>query len=239
MDLHANLIDGEWVEGEAVPNVNPANTGEVVGHYARASAEDAGRAIAAAKAAFPGWSRSGPLERHGVLSKAAAEILARKEELGRLLSREEGKTLAEGIGETVRAAQIFDFFAGECLRLTGEILPSVRPGRRGRDHPRGGRPGRADHAVELPDRDPGLEDRAGARLGQHRRHQAGRPGAGLHLGARRHPEPRRAAEGGAEPRHGQGLGGRPGDPRQRATSARSASPARSAPGGGSPRPRSR
>ncbi len=128
MDLHANLIDGEWVEGEAIPNVNPANTGEVVGHYARASAEDAGRAIAAAKAAFPGWSRSGPLERHGVLSKAAAEILARKEELGRLLAREEGKTLAEGIGETVRAAQIFDFFAGECLRLTGEILPSVRPG---------------------------------------------------------------------------------------------------------------
>ena len=128
MDLHANLIDGEWVEGEAIPNVNPANTAEVVGHYARASAEDAGRAIAAAKAAFPGWSRSGPLERHGVLAKAAAEILARKEELGRLLSREEGKTLAEGIGETVRAAQIFDFFAGECLRLTGEILPSVRPG---------------------------------------------------------------------------------------------------------------
>ena len=63
-----------------------------------------------------------------MLSKAAAEIVARKEELGTLLSREEGKTLAEGIGETVRAAQIFDFFAGECLRLTGEILPSVRPG---------------------------------------------------------------------------------------------------------------
>jgi aldehyde dehydrogenase (NAD+) len=63
-----------------------------------------------------------------VLSKAAAEILARKEELGRLLSREEGKTLAEGIGETARAAQIFDFFAGECLRLSGELLPSVRPG---------------------------------------------------------------------------------------------------------------
>ncbi|MBN9022223.1 MAG: aldehyde dehydrogenase family protein, partial [Rhizobiales bacterium] len=50
------------------------------------------------------------------------------EELGRLLSREEGKTLAEGIGETIRAAQIFDFFAGECLRLAGELLPSTRPG---------------------------------------------------------------------------------------------------------------
>jgi aldehyde dehydrogenase (NAD+) len=128
MTLHCNLIDGEWVKGEAVPNVNPANVKEVVGEYARATAEDAAAAIAAAKAAFPAWSRSGPLERHGVLRKAADEIAARKEELGRLLSREEGKTLAEGIGETVRAAQIFDFFAGECLRLTGETVPSVRPG---------------------------------------------------------------------------------------------------------------
>jgi acyl-CoA reductase-like NAD-dependent aldehyde dehydrogenase len=128
MTLHCNLIDGEWVKGEAVPNVNPANLKEVVGEYARATAEDAAAAIAAAKAAFPAWSRSGPLERHSVLRKAADEITARKEELGRLLSREEGKTLAEGIGETVRAAQIFDFFAGECLRLTGETVPSVRPG---------------------------------------------------------------------------------------------------------------
>jgi acyl-CoA reductase-like NAD-dependent aldehyde dehydrogenase len=128
MTLHQNLIDGAWVGDEAVPNVNPANTSEVIGEYARASVADAEAAIAAAKAAFPAWSRSGPLERHGVLSKAAAEILARKEELGTLLAREEGKTLAEGIGETIRAAQIFDFFAGECLRLSGEILPSVRPG---------------------------------------------------------------------------------------------------------------
>jgi aldehyde dehydrogenase (NAD+) len=128
MTLHCNLIDGEWVKGEAVPNLNPANLKEVVGEYVRATAEDAAAAIAAAKAAFPAWSRSGPLERHGVLRKAADELTARKEELGRLLSREEGKTLAEGIGETVRAAQIFDFFAGECLRLTGEIVPSVRPG---------------------------------------------------------------------------------------------------------------
>ncbi len=128
MDLHSNLIDGEWVGGEAAPNLNPANTAEVVGEYARGTAEDANRAIAAAKAAFPAWSRSGPLQRHEVMKKTAAEILARKDELGRLLSREEGKTLAEGIGETVRAAQIFDFFAGEALRLTGEIVPSVRPG---------------------------------------------------------------------------------------------------------------
>jgi aldehyde dehydrogenase (NAD+) len=128
LELHKNLIAGEWVDGEAIPNINPSNTNEIVGHYARATADDVKRAIAAAKAGFPAWSRSGLLERHAILRKASDEILARKDELGRLLSREEGKTLAEGIGETIRAAQIFDFFAGEVLRLAGETLPSVRPG---------------------------------------------------------------------------------------------------------------
>ena len=127
-ELHRNLIDGEWVGGDAQPNINPSNTDDVVGEYARATRQDALAAVAAAKAAAVSWSRSGLMERHAVLRKAADEIIARKEELGRLLSREEGKTLAEGIGETVRAGQIFDFFAGEALRLTGETVPSVRPG---------------------------------------------------------------------------------------------------------------
>ncbi len=125
--LHRNLIAGEWVDGDSAVNINPSDTNDVVGEYARASANDTLNAIAAAKAAFPKWSRSGLLERHAVLKKTADEILARKDEIGRLLAREEGKTLPEGIGETIRAAQIFDFFAGECLRLTGEIVPSVRP----------------------------------------------------------------------------------------------------------------
>lgn len=127
MTLHANLIDGEWIKGEAIANINPSNTNDVVGDYARASTADAEQAIAAATEAFPAWSRSTPLERHAVLRKASDEILARKEELGTLLAREEGKTLPEGIGETIRAAQVFDFFAGEALRLTGETVPSVRP----------------------------------------------------------------------------------------------------------------
>jgi aldehyde dehydrogenase (NAD+) len=125
--LHQNLIAGEWVGKEGIDNINPSNTGDIVGQYARASKSDANAAIATAKAAFPAWSRSGILERHAILKKAADEILARKDELGRLLAREEGKTLPEGIGETIRAAQVFDFFAGECLRLSGEMLPSVRP----------------------------------------------------------------------------------------------------------------
>lgn len=127
-ELHKNLIDGEWVGGEGVANINPSNTDEVIGHYARASAGDVQHAIAAAKAACPAWSRSGLLERHSILSKTAHEIMARREELGALLSREEGKTLPEGIGEATRAGQIFEFFAGEALRLSGETIPSVRPG---------------------------------------------------------------------------------------------------------------
>ncbi|MGH7291210.1 MAG: aldehyde dehydrogenase family protein, partial [Myxococcota bacterium] len=65
--------------------------------------------------------------RSDALDKIGTEILARKEELGTLLAREEGKTKAEGIGEATRAGQIFKFFAGECLRLSGELVPSVRP----------------------------------------------------------------------------------------------------------------
>lgn len=128
-ELHHNLIAGEWIGGEAEnENINPSNTEEVVGVYARASKADAERAIAAAKAAFPAWSRSGIQQRHDILKKASDEILARKEELGRLLAREEGKTLVEATGEAARAGQIFGFFAGETLRLAGDLIPSVRPG---------------------------------------------------------------------------------------------------------------
>ncbi|WP_312361738.1 aldehyde dehydrogenase family protein [Agrobacterium sp.] len=127
MMFHKNLIAGEWVSGDVSININPSNTDEVVGEYARASAGDMANAIAGAKAALPVWSRSPILERHGILKRTGEEILARREELGRLLAREEGKTLAEALGEVTRAAQIFDFFAGEVLRLSGEVLPSVRP----------------------------------------------------------------------------------------------------------------
>lgn len=124
-----NLIGGQWVAGrDTAPNVNPSNTGDIIGHYARGDASSVDAAVDAARAAFPAWSGASPQLRHDVLEGAAARILARKDELGRLLSREEGKTLPEGIGEVTRAAQIFRFFAGEALRLTGDILQSVRPG---------------------------------------------------------------------------------------------------------------
>jgi aldehyde dehydrogenase (NAD+) len=128
-ELHKNFIGGEWLAGaNATRDVNPSNTNDIVGEYAHADAAQAHAAIAAAKAAAPAWSRSTPQERHDVLKKVSDEILARKEELGELLAREEGKTRPEGIGEVARAGQIFDFFAGEALRLVGEKVASVRPG---------------------------------------------------------------------------------------------------------------
>jgi len=129
MDAAGNYIAGEWIgSSEAAEDINPSNTGDVVGLFARADAKGTERAIAAAKAAFPAWSRGSIQQRHDILKKIGDDILARKDELGRLLAREEGKTLAEGVGETVRAGQIFLFFAAECVRQSGEKIASVRPG---------------------------------------------------------------------------------------------------------------
>jgi len=124
-----NFIEGEWVSAsERAPDINPSNTGDIVGEFSRGTAVDTERAIKAAKQAFPAWARSSIQQRHDILKRIGDEILARKDELGRLLSREEGKTLAEGIAETVRAAQIFLLFSGECLRQSGEKIASVRAG---------------------------------------------------------------------------------------------------------------
>jgi len=126
---HLNLINGEWLAGTTLaPNLNPSNLADVIGEYAQGDAAQLDLAVRAAEAAFPAWSTGGIQARSDALDKIGSEILARREELGTLLSREEGKTRAEGIGEATRAGQIFKFFAGECLRLAGETIPSVRPG---------------------------------------------------------------------------------------------------------------
>jgi alpha-ketoglutaric semialdehyde dehydrogenase len=104
--MFKNLVNGEWREGAGVSrNINPSDTRDIVGEFAQADGQQARQAIAAARAAFPACS-----------------------ELGDLLAREEGKTLPEAIGEVVRAGNIFKFFAGEALRVGGEVVASVRPG---------------------------------------------------------------------------------------------------------------
>lgn len=83
-----NFIAGEWIDGSGITrDINPSNTKDVVGEYAKADKVQTEKAIAAAKAAFPAWSRSTPQERFDALNKISLEILARKEELGRLLAR--------------------------------------------------------------------------------------------------------------------------------------------------------
>src|SRR5437870_2348790 len=129
MQTYDNYISGEWIAGvSATPNRNPSNLADVIGEYAQADAEQAKQAIAAAAKAFPAWATGSIQERANSLDKIGSEILARKDELGRLLSREEGKTLPEGVGEATRRGQICRFFAGEVVRMAGEKLPSVRPG---------------------------------------------------------------------------------------------------------------
>lgn len=126
--LHKNFINGEWLEGvNASENINPSDVTDVVGLYAQADAKQAETAIAAAKAALPGWSNTTPQQRADILETIGVELLARKDEIGRLLAREEGKPLGNGIAETMRAAQIFKFFAQETLRVEGTQLASVRP----------------------------------------------------------------------------------------------------------------
>ncbi|SNT73935.1 aldehyde dehydrogenase family protein [Paracoccus seriniphilus] len=128
-DCKRNLIGGEWVEtGAFSENRNPANPDEVIGLYARAGADDLSRAVAAARAAQPGWAAASPQLRSDVLRRAGDLLLARNDEIGRLLAREEGKTLPEARGEALRAAQLFHFFSGEALRNPGEKLNSIRDG---------------------------------------------------------------------------------------------------------------
>src|SRR5688572_10227891 len=129
MAVFRNLIGGEWVEGaEPFASVNPSDTDDVVGECASASTADVAEAVRAAREAFRVWSQTTTQARSDLLNRVATELLDRKEELGELLAREEGKTRAEGIGEINRAGQVFRFFAGEVVRIGGEKLPSVRPG---------------------------------------------------------------------------------------------------------------
>jgi len=128
-EQHSNYINGQWVPGATwSKNINPSDVSDVVGEYAQADAAQTEQAIAAARSAAPAWANFNVQARADLLEKVGSEMIARKDELGTLLSREEGKTLPEGVGEVVRAGNVFKFFAGEVLRRVGELVPSVRPG---------------------------------------------------------------------------------------------------------------
>lgn len=131
MRTYENFIGGEWAgasSGKRFGTVNPADTREKVAEYPQSGAEEAKQAIAAAQQAFENWGKTTAVARGRILSKASQILESRKAELAELLTREEGKTLAESQGEVGRAIDIFRFFGGLSYTLGGQTIPHDLPG---------------------------------------------------------------------------------------------------------------
>lgn len=129
MHTHDSLVNGRWVGADEYrDNVNPSDTSDVIGAFARAGASTVDDAVNGARLALPGWSATSPQTRANLLEAVASAIFADAPRLGELLAREQGKTLKEAVGEVTRAGQIFRFFSGEALRMRGERQPSTRDG---------------------------------------------------------------------------------------------------------------
>lgn len=128
--MKTSYINGAFIPSgdNILKNINPSDTSEIVDSFCRAGRAETKQAIAAAVDASAAWATSNPQNRFDALDFIGSEILARREELGELLAREEGKTLAESIGEVTRAGYLFKFFAGEAVRIAGEHLESIRAG---------------------------------------------------------------------------------------------------------------
>ena len=128
-DIYGQLINGEWnTDGEKLVNVNPSDVSDTIGHLSVATTGQVSDAIAAARAAQPAWNAVKLEERKNVMHAIGQELIDRCDEIGTLLSREEGKPFAEGRGETFRAGEFYQYYAAECLRQIGESAASVRPG---------------------------------------------------------------------------------------------------------------
>ncbi|MGB2069336.1 MAG: aldehyde dehydrogenase family protein [Candidatus Puniceispirillaceae bacterium] len=123
-----NFIAGEWLAGDnSIENRNPSDLSDIIGHFAQASSTQLDKALDAAHAAQRVWATTGLEARQTVLMNIGNELMERSAELGTLLSREEGKPLAEGKGEIYRAGQFFTYYAAEILRQIGDTADSVRP----------------------------------------------------------------------------------------------------------------
>ncbi|HTH51811.1 MAG TPA: aldehyde dehydrogenase family protein [Pyrinomonadaceae bacterium] len=130
MTTYRSFINGKWIEsvsGKTTPNINPADTNDIIGEAQMCTAEEARSAIEAAYNAFKGWKRTPAPARGKVLTKMVRLMEDNKEELSQILSHEEGKTISEARGEVQRATNVMEFCAGETRRLTGETIPSELP----------------------------------------------------------------------------------------------------------------
>ena len=128
---YRSFINGKWIEsasGKAVPNINPADTRDIIGEAQHCTRGEARSAIEAAYAAFKSWKRTPAPARGKILTKVARLMEEHKEELAQLLSREEGKIISEARGEVQRGTNVVEFCAGETRRLNGETIQSELPG---------------------------------------------------------------------------------------------------------------
>ncbi|HWS52666.1 MAG TPA: aldehyde dehydrogenase family protein [Pyrinomonadaceae bacterium] len=130
METYRNFIGGEWVESasaDRADNVNPADTDDRLGVIRLSTREEAAGAVEAAAEAFRGWRATPAPARGRIVARAARLMEESKEELAALLTREEGKTIAESRGELQRAINVAEFCAGESRRMNGETIPSELP----------------------------------------------------------------------------------------------------------------
>lgn len=130
MIIYRNFINGEWVESSSdktIQNVNPANTGDVIGTVKLSTRGEAQKAVEAAYNAFRNWKSTPAPTRGRIVAKAARLLEDNKEDLAQILTREEGKTISESRGELSRAINVAEFCAGESRRLNGETIQSELP----------------------------------------------------------------------------------------------------------------
>lgn len=126
----ANFIDGEWVSGTSTLAVlNPANS-ETIATVADGTRQDAERAVDAAHRSFASWKKVTAKERGAILRRWHDLILENAEDLGALMTWEQGKPLAEAIGEIKYGASFIEFFAEEGKRVCGDTIPTISPERR-------------------------------------------------------------------------------------------------------------
>ena len=130
MTIYRSFIAGKWIDsasGKTIPNINPANTNDIIGEAELCTRDEARSAVEAAYNAFKGWKRTPAPARGKIIAKMARLMEEHKEELAQILTREEGKTINESRGELTRAINVVEFCAGESRRMNGETIPSELP----------------------------------------------------------------------------------------------------------------
>ena len=171
-----NYINGKWVAsntGKTFENINPADTGDVLGVFQKSDASDVKDAVDAAAEAFKSWRLTPAPKRGEILFKVANRLLANKEKYSQDMTREMGKIIAETRGDVQEAIDMTFYMAGEGRRLFGHDDTVGTAEQVQHDYPPAARCVRLHHALELPDGHSVVEDHARSHLRQHSRDQAG------------------------------------------------------------------